>query len=106
MNTERESWIDDQQRRALVAPIEAACGLPGRFYSADFYALERGHRCRSCARTTALSSMCSAPPPAEPLLLGAAASEDRSKTGCGAQARASRLGPGVGGAPISAALRL
>ena len=36
MNTERESWIDDQQRRALVAPIEAACGLPGRFYSADF----------------------------------------------------------------------
>lgn len=45
MNTELESWIDDEQRRALAAPIEAARGLPGRADSADFYALEQARRC-------------------------------------------------------------
>ncbi len=45
MNTELESWTDDQQSRALVAPIEAARGLPGRADSADFYALEQARRC-------------------------------------------------------------
>ena len=45
MNTELEPWIDDEQRRALAAPIEAARGLPGRACSADFYALEQARRC-------------------------------------------------------------
>ena len=45
MNTELEPWIDDEQRRALAAPIEAARGLPRRACSADFYALEQARRC-------------------------------------------------------------